>query len=119
MAAPNVVNVSTITGKTNFQSVTTATTAIVANAAGSGKVIKINTLFLTNVNGTSVAEITATIYNADNTTSYSLLSTVTIPADAVLDAINKSIYLEEGDELRLVSATDNDIHATCSFEEIS
>ena len=119
MAAPNVVNVATITGKTNFQSVTTATTAIVANAAGSGKVLKINALFLANVNGVANAEITATLYNADNTTSYSLLSTVTIPNDAMLDAISKSIYLEEGDELRLVSATDNDIHAICSFEEIS
>ena len=38
MAAPNIVNVATITGKTAVQAVGTSATAIVTNAASSGKV---------------------------------------------------------------------------------
>ena len=42
MAAPNIVNVATITGKTAVQAVGTSATAIVINAASSGKVFKVN-----------------------------------------------------------------------------
>ena len=42
MAAPNIVNVVTITGKTAVQNVTTVATDIVTNSAASGKVYKIN-----------------------------------------------------------------------------
>jgi hypothetical protein len=45
MAAPNIVNVTTITGKANVVSLTdTNATAVVSNAASSGKVFKINSL---------------------------------------------------------------------------
>ena len=42
MAAPNIVNVSTITGKLAVQAVGTSATAIVTNSAASGQVYKIN-----------------------------------------------------------------------------
>ena len=43
MAAPNIVNVATITGKSAVVNLTsTAATAVVSNAASSGKVFKIN-----------------------------------------------------------------------------
>ena len=43
MAAPNIVDVSTITGKTTGGALdTTLTTVLLANAAASGKVFKIN-----------------------------------------------------------------------------
>jgi hypothetical protein len=44
---------------------------------------------------------------------------VSIPADATLDVISKSIYLEEGDELRLIASANSDLEAVCSYEEIS
>ena len=47
MAAPNIVNVSTITAKTVGAALgTSLTTDILANAASSGKVFKINTIVL-------------------------------------------------------------------------
>jgi hypothetical protein len=46
MAAPNIVSVSTITGKTVGLAVTTSATAIVANGAGSNKVFKVNALYV-------------------------------------------------------------------------
>ena len=117
MAAPNIVNVVTITGKTAVQAVTTSATAIVTNAADSGKVFKVNALYVSNVDGTSAADINVDIFRSS--TAYHVAKTVSVPADATLDIISKSIYLEEGDSLRLTANADSDLEAVCSYEEIS
>ena len=51
MAAPNIVNVATITMKTAVQLVGTSATAIVSNPASSGKAFKVNALYISNVDG--------------------------------------------------------------------
>lgn len=117
MAAPNIVNVTSIYGKTAVQSVTTSATAIVTNSAASGKVLKVNALYVANVDGTNNAEITVDVYRSS--TAYAIASTVVVPADATLDVISNSIYLEEGDSLRLTANADSDLQAVCSYEEIS
>ena len=119
MAAPNIVQVSTITGKTAGIAVTTSAAAIVANSAGSGKVLKVNALYVSNIDGTNNADVSVTFYNADNTTSYHIAKTVVVPADGSLDVLSKAIYLEEGDELRLAANVDSDLEAVASYEEIS
>ena len=117
MAAPNIVNVATITGKTAVQAVTTSATAIVTNSAASGKVFKVNALYVSNVDGTSAADINVDIFRSS--TAYHVAKTVSVPADATLDIISKSIYLEEGDSLRLTASANSDLEAVCSYEEIS
>lgn len=117
MAAPNIVNVSTITGKTSVLVVTTSATAIVENAAASGKVFKVNALYVSNVDGANAADVNVDIYRSS--TAYHIAKTVSVPADATLDVISKSIYLEEGDSLRLTASVNSDLEAVCSYEEIS
>lgn len=117
MAAPNIVNVSTITGKTAVQAVTTSATAIVTNSAASGKVFKVNALYVSNVDGTNAADINLDLYRSS--TAYHIAKTVSVPADSTLDIISKSIYLEEGDSLRLTASANSDLEAVCSYEEIS
>ena len=117
MTAPNIVNVATITGKTAVLAVTTTATAIVTNSADSGKVFKVNALYVSNVDGTSNADLNVDIYRSS--TAYHIAKTVVVPADATLDVISKSIYLEEGDTLRLTASADSDLEAVCSYEEIS
>lgn len=117
MAAPNIVNVATITGKTAVQAVGTSATAIVTNSSGSGKVFKVNALYISNVDGTSAADITVDLYRSS--TAYRIVSTLSVPADAVVDVVSKAIYLEEGDTLRLTAGTSGDLEAVCSYEEIS
>lgn len=48
MAAPNIVNVSTITGKRAVGALTTSAATIISNAASSGKMMKNNTLIVSN-----------------------------------------------------------------------
>ena len=119
MAAPNIVNVTNILGKTAVLDVTTTPTDIVTNTTASGKVFKINTLTIANIDGTAAADVTVTLERTGGDTD--LLHTVTVPADAVLVAISKdtSIYLEEGDAISLTASADGDLQATCSYEEIS
>jgi hypothetical protein len=117
MAAPNIVNVSTITGKTAVQAVGTSATAIVTNSAASGKVFKVNALYVSNVDGTNNAELTLDLYRSS--TAYRLANTIVVPADATIDVLSKAIYLEEGDSLRLTANATGDLEAICSYEEIS
>ena len=117
MAAPNIVGVTTILGNTQVQQVSTDTTAIVTNSAASGKVFKINALYVSNVDGSNNAELDVDLYRAN--TAYYIAKTIVVPADATLDVISKSVYLLEGDSLRLTASANNDLHAVCSFEEIS
>tara|TARA_B110000971_G_scaffold112785_1_gene115639 strand:+ start:2118 stop:2471 length:354 start_codon:yes stop_codon:yes gene_type:complete len=117
MAAPNIVGVTTISGKTSVQLVTTSATAIVTNAAASGKVVKVNLLTVSNVNGASPADITVDLFR--DSVAYRVVSTISIPEDASLDMLSKSIYLEEGDSLRLTASADLYLESVCSYEEIS
>jgi hypothetical protein len=119
MAAPNIVNVSTITGKTAVQAVTTSVTAIVTNSAESNKVFKINSLVISNIDGTNSADITVDIFRSS--VAYRIASTIAVPADATLVTISKetAIYLEEGDSLRCTASANGDLQAVCSYEEIS
>lgn len=117
MAAPNMLNPTTITGKTAVQAVGTSATAIVTNSAASGKLIKINALYISNVDGANNADITVDVFRSS--VAYHLGKTVVVPADATLDVISKPIYLEEGDSLRLTANANSDLEAVCSYEEIS
>lgn len=117
MAAPNIVNVTTITGKTAVMAVTTSATAIVTNSAASNTVVKINALYVANIDGTNACDLTVDIFRSS--TAYKIASTISVPADATLDIISKSIYLEEGDSLRLTAGANSDLEAVCSYEIIS
>lgn len=117
MAAPNIVNVTTITGKTAVQSVGTTATAIATNSAASGKVFKVNSLLVSNIDGSAAATINVDLFRSS--VAYYIAYTITVPADATLDLLNKPIYLEEGDALRLTASASGDLQAVCSYEEIS
>ena len=70
MAAPNIVNVATITGKSAVLAITTSATAIVTNSASSGKVFKVNALYVSNVDGTNNATVNVDLYRIIDCISY-------------------------------------------------
>lgn len=124
MAAPNIVNVATITGKTSVADLTsTSATSVVSNAASSGKVFKINSLIVSNVDGTNAANITINLYSAAalGGTATQIVNTVSVPADASLVVIDKTtaIYLEEDKSIGATASAANDLKVVCSYEEIS
>ncbi len=118
MAAPNIVNVSTITAKTAVQVVGTSAADIVVNSASSSYVVKINSLTFSNVSAAAVT-VTASVNRAS--TEYKIVHNISIPVASSFTAIDKptSIYLEEGDSLRLTAGTGSALHAVCSYEIIA
>lgn len=123
MANPNIINATSILGKTVFDAdVAVTASAIVTNAASSGKILKVNSLIIANIDGTSAADITATIRNAaGSVTNSTIANTVSVPADATLVLLSKdtSIYLEEDMSIYLAASAAGDLSATCSYDEIS
>ena len=120
MTAPNIAALSTITGKSVGVAVGTSATDVVANAASSNKVFKINSLIISNVDGTNNADVTVTLQKAGSN-DFHLVKTVTVPSDATLVVISKDtqIYLEENDKIQALAAVASDLEAVCSYEEIS
>jgi hypothetical protein len=124
MAAPNIVNVATITGKTTYLTPADTNAAVLlANSSGSNKVFKINSLVASNVDGTNARDVTVAINTAaaGSGTGYPIVSTVSVPADASLVVINKEnpLYLEEDKSIVVISGSADDIAFTISYEEIS
>lgn len=124
MAAPNIVNVSTIIGKTAVANLTTTSaTVVLSNPASSNKVFKINSIIVSNVDGATPADITIGLYSAANIggTSTEICKTVAVPADATLVVIDKStaLYLEEDRSIGAIANIANDLKVICSYEEIS
>jgi len=117
MAAPNLIAATTIYGKTAVLAVPASATAIVTNSAASGKVLKVNALYVSNIDGTTNYTLTMDIFRSS--VAYRLGYVITVPAASTLDVISKSIYLEEGDVLRLTASVVSKLEAVCSYEDIS
>ena len=121
MANPNIVNVTSILGKTLQAALTTTlTTELLANAGSSGLVYKINTILVANIDGTNAAD-TSILITKSAGSPIAIASTISIPADATLAVIDKntSFYLEEGDNIEGGASVDNDLVITISYEVIS
>ena len=122
MAAPNIVNVTSILGKTAYDAdVATSQSATLTNAASSNKLLKINTIVAANIDGTNDADITVYVTTAGSTTAlYHLAKTITVPADSSLVITSKdtSFYLEEDRAIRALASAAGDISLMVSYEEL-
>lgn len=131
MAAPNIVNVGNIYGKTTYLTPSgTSAVVLVTNASGSGKVLKINSLIATNVDGANTFNASVSVYSngavaqgsaPSGGTAYPIASTIDIPADASLIVVDKStgLYLEENTCISVTSSTASKITYVVSYDEIS
>ena len=124
MANPNIVSVNSIFGNTTGIALTTTlTTVLLANASSSGKVFKIESIMVANVDGTNAADVTID-WNTDaggTGTSYALAATISVPADATLNLVDKnsSFYLMENQSIIGGASADSDLECIISYEEIS
>lgn len=130
MANPNIVAVTTIYGTTTYYT-PSGTTAVVllANAASSGKVYKINQIVAANTTGTA-ANASVSIYTNGAVaqgsapaggTAYPVVSAISVPANASLICVDKTtaIYLQEGTSISITSGTGSALTFSISYEDIS
>ena len=127
MAAVNIVNVTSIYGKTTYYVPSgTAAVVLLANTAASSTVMKINEITATNTTGTA-ANTTVSIYTngavaqgsaPSGGTAYPIAGTISVPANAALIVSDKTtaFYLEEGVSISVTSGTASAITYTVSYE---
>lgn len=124
MAAPNMLSASTITGKTATVSLTTTSaTEVLSNPDASGKVLKVNMLIVSNVDGSAAADVTVAYYSGDNIggTATEIIQLATISAKQNLTVLDKNtcIYLEENRSIGATASAADDLKVIVSYEEIS
>ena len=127
MAAPNIVNVTTITPNTlSITPSDTSRNALVA-APSSGTAYKINQIMVSNIDGTNAVNATVELRLADGTTYRAIGSTISVPANATLVMLDKTtmLYLVDtsvtgqASTLWATSGTASKLTFTCSYEAIS
>jgi hypothetical protein len=131
MAAPNILSLTTATGKTTYLTPSgTSAVVLLPNPASSNKVFKINQIVAANVNGTNAVDCTISIYTNGGVaqgsapsggTAFPIASTISVPADASLIVVDKTtaIYLEENTSISVTSGTGSGITYSVSYEELS
>ena len=124
MSNPNIVAVTSILGKADELIPANATSnVLLANNTGSNTVLKINQIVAANVDGSSAVNTTVAINStaAGGGTSFPIVSTVNVPADATLIVVDKTtaIYLEENKSITVQSGTASKIAYTISYEIIA
>ena len=126
MAAPNIVNVSTITGVTTWKAgISTlpgTPSVVVSNAASSGKVIKINSIVAVAVGATTGVTVKLYTEAAGAGASVAIADTMSVPENSSLAVISKetSLYLEEDKSIAVYKQNnEGDIDVVCSYEDIS
>lgn len=117
MAAPNIVNVSTIYGKTQYQQLTTTMSNVIINSSTSGNVVKLNDVMIANYTTTSIQ---SNVVIGRGSSVYYLAGNMAVPANStlVVTAKDVSIYMEEGDYLQANASSATAAQITCSYEVI-
>jgi hypothetical protein len=119
MAAPNIVNVTSIFGKTMGVGLTTSVTTDILTCAAN-KVLKINSIIVSNIDGGTNTDATIYFYDSSAAARYALAYTISVPADSSLVVIGKDspIYLEESDQIEGGASQAGDLDVIISYEEI-
>lgn len=119
MAAPNIVNVTSIYGKTVGAALgTVANTDILT--CGANKVLKVNTILVANVDASNAADLNVYFYDSSAAARYALASTINVPSDTSIVIVGKDnpIYLEESDQIESWASASGDLEIVISYEEI-
>lgn len=124
MANPNIYSATTILGDNSLTALsTTSATSVLSNAASSGKVYKVNSIIVSNVDGTTAADITINFYSAAalGGTAFPIVSTLSVPADSSVIVIDKTtgLYVKENQSIGATASAANDLVVVASWEDIS
>ena len=119
MGAPNIVNVTSIYGRSKGVALNTTTTTDIISC-DSEKVVKVNSIIVANIDGTNSADVTVYFYDNNLSHRTALADAVTVPAKSTLVVIGKDspIYLEESDQIEAGASANSDLHLTISYEEL-
>ena len=128
MANPNIVNVTSILGGNAGWNLS-ATPTDTLMTVDSNVVVKLNSIIVSNVDGTNAADVSVfidglgtgatgvTTTGADS--DVYIAKTISVPADATLVLLDSPIYMMEGDILKGGASAAGDLDLLVSYEVIS
>jgi len=123
MAAPNIVNVSSIVaGYAALSPTNTSPGVLVLNSAGSDSVVKVNSLIVTNVtSGVASTRVALNTSASGLGTNYYVAYDIYVPPNASLQLVDKGnfLYLTEDKSIVVTSAVPNALDYIVVFETIS
>lgn len=116
MAAPNLIQVTQVYGRTISTPIGTAVTILASNPSSSNKSYKLNGLFIANIDNSTACKVSVDFLRFGN--SIRIVDRMEITPGETLVAMSRdtSIYLEEGDSLRCYADQENLIHVVLSYE---
>jgi len=119
MANVNLKSLTTVLGE-NASIVDIPTTASGIVSCSSNQVLKINSLYVSNIDGVNTASITADIYSGSSVLSY-LTKGTNIGAGGTINIVTSEtpIYITENQSIRLTSSASGDLSGFISYERIS
>lgn len=119
MANVNLKSLTTVLGE-NASIADIPTTASGIVTCSSNQVLKINSLYVSNIDGTNSATVTADVYDGTNVDSY-LVKGLGVGAGGTVNIVTNetSIYINEGQSIRLTSSASGDLAGFVSYERIS
>lgn len=116
MAAPNLIQVTQVYGRTISATIGTAVTILASNPSASNKVYKLNAFYIANIDNTSTAKVTVDFFRFG--ASIRMVDRMDLAPGETLVAMSRdtSIYLEEGDSIRCYGDQDGLLHVVLSYE---
>lgn len=115
MAAPNIINSTTVLGKRAYSILSTSMANVITSSSTSGNLVKVSELTISNISSSS---ITANVVVGRGATLYYMAGTMTIPANSTLTLVSRdsAFYMEEGDYLQANSSAATSGHMSVSYE---
>ena len=119
MANVNLKSLTTVLGENaSIDDIPVTPTNIVS--CGSNEVLKINSLYVSNIDGVNSATITADVYDGSAVDSY-LVKGLSVGAGGTVTVVrlDTPVYINEGQSVRLTASATGDLAGFVSYERIS
>jgi hypothetical protein len=118
MAAPNVINSTTVLGKRAYSVLTTSMANVIVNGSTSGNLIKISELSVTNITNSTIS---TNVVVGRGSSLFFVAGTISVPPTSILTIVSRdsAFYMEEGDYLQANASAANSAHLAISHEVTS
>lgn len=119
MANPNLASATNIYGNSFSANLPTSLLSLALNSSSSGKIFKVHTVLITNVDGVNTPFCNVQLW--DGFVGTWLAYTLNVPADSAIVLIGKDnpIYLREGYSIRASASATGDVAIHAMWDEIS
>ena len=116
MAEPNILKMTSSQGKSAVASNIGTGGTTVISAVSTGYVAKVNAIYASNQLSTDTL---CSVYLTRSSVDYAIATSITVPVGTTLDVLSKSIYLQEGDSLKIQAGDAAGLDAVVSYEEVT